>query len=447
MQSGLSRDANYVKHFSMKHKKHTASAIEFEAGNKVALLNNGDEFVPDLVEEIARATEEVLIETYEFAEDDVGKSVFDACKKAVANGAEVKLTIDAYGSSDFCSDDFIFDFVKAGIKIYLYEPKHRLPFNAQAYGRLHRKLAVIDNKIGYVGGVNLTEKYTLKFGEDGMRDFMLRIEGPATDQVRKHCLENIPDDEPYKDEATLKPARDQGNTELALTCRDNHVGRRRAIEMCYLDAINEAKHSITLACAYFFPGLRLRHALRKAADRGVKVRLIFQKKPDIPLVLTAARSHYAHFLHHGIEIYEYKTRPLHAKVAAIDDNWCTIGSSNLDPWSLTLNLEANILVKDSTLTRELRGELETLIDESEAINKADYGRCVSLKSIGYRVSWWFFRLLLKFAVLIKVGNPLVRRLRRDGDAIDNTAKRLDGNKQTVEHERIDNRNSERANCT
>ncbi len=154
----------------------------------------------------------------------------------------------------------------------------------------------------------------------------------------------------------------------AFVLRDN-LRRRRTIEHAYADAIGSAQHSVDIVCPYFYPGQRIRQALRRAADRGVRVRLLLQGKLDYRLAGWAAEALYADLLRHRIEIYEYTPAFLHAKVAVVDGEWATVGSSNIDPLSLLVNLEANVVVLDRPFAACLAGEIETAIAASARVGE------------------------------------------------------------------------------
>jgi cardiolipin synthase len=145
--------------------------------------------------------------------------------------------------------------------------------------------------------------------------------------------------------------------------RDNQQ-HRRDIEMQYRTALRLARRRVVIANAYFFPGYRLLKDLRRAARRGVQVDLIVQGEPDMAIVRFAASMLYAHLLRAGVRVHEYCKRPFHGKVAVVDDEWATVGSSNLDPLSLALNLEANVVVRDSGFAQQLRERLDALMAES-----------------------------------------------------------------------------------
>jgi cardiolipin synthase len=160
--------------------------------------------------------------------------------------------------------------------------------------------------------------------------------------------------------ASNSPPRDAGEGLAMFVVRDNHE-HRDDIERHYRIALRAARQEVVIANAYFFPGYRLLKEMRRAARRGVDVHLILQGEPDMPIVKVAARMLYDHLLRARVQIHEYCQRPLHGKVALADDEWATVGSSNLDPLSLALNLEANLIIRDRGFNRELRASLETLM--------------------------------------------------------------------------------------
>ncbi len=198
----------------------------------------------------------------------------------------------------------------------------------------------------------------------------MEIEGPIVDTIRRFARAALRIGQPRRgwlrrkhEEAEESPLPKVGNAQVMFVTRDNR-DHRTDIERHYRAAIRLARHRVTIANAYFFPGYLLLKELRKAARRGVEVRLILQGEPDMPIVKTAASLLYNHLLRAGVKIYEYAERPLHGKVAVVDDEWSTVGSSNLDPLSLSLNLEANVMILDREFNRHLSERLGALISNS-----------------------------------------------------------------------------------
>jgi len=228
------------------------------------------------------------------------------------------------------------------------------------FRRMHRKIVVIDGRVAFVGGINFSADHLEDFGPEAKQDYSMRIEGPLAARIRTFAIAQL-DAAGRRGRTRLAPPEHAGDADAMLVTRDNHR-HRDDIERQYRAAIRSARHEITIANAYFFPGYRLLKAMRRAARRGVRVRLILQGQPDLAIAAYAAATLHAYLMRAGISIHEYCKRPLHGKVAVIDEEWATVGSSNLDPLSLALNLEANVIVRDRTFAQQLRVALERLID-------------------------------------------------------------------------------------
>jgi cardiolipin synthase len=229
---------------------------------------------------------------------------------------------------------------------------------------------VVDGKRAFVGGINYSADHLADFGPAAKQDYAVEIEGPIVGTIRRFARAAPRVGQPRRawlrrrhEEAEDASLPKPGAAQVMFVTRDNR-DHRTDIERHYRAAIRLARRRVTIANAYFFPGYRLLKEMRKAARRGVEVRLILQGEPDMPIVKRAASMLYDHLLRAGVKIYEYTERPLHGKVATVDDEWSTVGSSNLDPLSLSLNLEANVMILDRDFTRHLNGRLEVLIRNS-----------------------------------------------------------------------------------
>jgi cardiolipin synthase len=229
---------------------------------------------------------------------------------------------------------------------------------------------VVDAERAFVGGINFSADHLADFGPAAKQDYAVEIEGPIVDTIRRFARAAPRIGQPRRNwlRRRHEDARESalprvGSAQAMFVTRDNR-DHRTDIERHYRAAIRLARRRVIIANAYFFPGYRLLKELRKAARRGVDVRLVLQGEPDMPIVKTAASLLYNHLLRAGVKIYEYTERPLHGKVAIVDDEWSTVGSSNLDPLSLSLNLEANVMILDRDFNQELGENLETLIRSS-----------------------------------------------------------------------------------
>ncbi|VTU13286.1 cardiolipin synthase ClsB [Variovorax sp. RA8] len=342
-------------------------AQRWTTGNRVEVLENGEQFFPRVFEAIRSAEREVIIETFILFEDKVGLALHEAMREAALRGVKVDLMIDGFGSPDL-SDEFIQGLSDAGVRVRVFDPGRRfLGQRLNLFRRMHRKITVVDGRLAFVGGINFSADHMMDFGPKAKQDYAVELEGPIVSEIHRFVLHAIAVGNKGAGwfRRRLKAAPQQanaaaGDAQVQFVTRDN---RRHTndIERHYLAAIRSARQRIVIANAYFFPGYRLIKALRRAARRGVEVNLILQGEPDMPIVKVAASMLYHHLLHAGVHVHEYCQRPLHGKVALVDEHWSTIGSSNLDPLSLSLNLEANVIVRDAKFALQLDERLGFLM--------------------------------------------------------------------------------------
>lgn len=337
------------------------------SGNSVELLENGEEFFPRVFEAIAAARSEVLLETFILFDDKVGRGLHAALIEAAQRGVQVDMTIDGWGSPDL-SEEFLSTLLAAGVRVHVFDPAPGIFRRVRLFRRLHRKLIVIDGTIAFVGGINFSADHLADFGPEAKQDYSIEVHGPIVDHMRAFALGAVKKTKDRrrwfrKPESTPPSSSAVGNVTAAFVWRDNNRNTSD-IERHYRMAIRLARERVMIANAYFFPGYAFLKELRKAARRGVQVSLILQGNPDMPIVQTAASMLYHYLLSAGVQIYEYCDRPLHGKVAIVDDEWATVGSSNLDPLSLSLNLEANVMIRDRTFNAQLAEKLQCLVDNS-----------------------------------------------------------------------------------
>ncbi|HRH79445.1 MAG TPA: cardiolipin synthase ClsB [Thiobacillaceae bacterium] len=346
----------------------------FRPGNRLTLLENGASYFPALLEALDGARQEIHLESYIFEPDDTGRAVLDALIRAARRDVRVHMLLDGFGCRDF-PPEIAEKLAAAGVQLMFFrpEPSFLLRFRRHRLRRMHRKIVLIDARIAFVGGINVIDDRTgqpLRGRQPAHRyDYAVRMEGPVLVDVwqavrrlwwlvRWSRIGHRPglgrDPQPDAHAIGTQPA--------AFLVRDN-LRNRRAIESAYLDAIRAAREEILIANAYFLPGRRFRQALIQAARRGVRVVLLMQGATDHRLYLLAAQALYGHFLENGVEIHEYRASYLHAKVATVDEDWSTVGSSNIDPFSLVMAREGNVFVRDCRFTDELRRSLHQAIRE------------------------------------------------------------------------------------
>jgi cardiolipin synthase A/B len=356
----------------------SAASTRWTPGNHFRLLENGEAFFPAVFEAIAQAEREVIIETFILFEDKVGNELHAALIAAAQRGVKVDLTIDGWGSHGL-SPAFVDALTTSGVTLHVFDPIWRLfGRSLNALRRMHRKIVVVDGRLAMVGGINYSADHLADFGPQAKQDYAVECTGPIVEQIGAFARSQIRPQTsarrwPWRRSAAEPVRRDAGSADALFVTRDNHR-HRDDIERHYRIAIRSAKREVTIANAYFFPGYRMLRELRRAARRGVRVNLILQGEPDMPIVTFGSRLLYDHLLRAGVRIFEYCERPLHGKVAAVDELWSTVGSSNLDPLSLSLNLEANVVIRDADFNASLRERLAVLMETSCTEIHADPSR-------------------------------------------------------------------------
>ncbi|CAI3804588.1 Cardiolipin synthase B [Pseudomonas sp. MM221] len=345
-------------------------------GNHVQLLINGEQYYPRVFEAMAQAREEILLETFIIFDDKVGQALRQTLIEVAQRGVRVEVAVDGYGTADL-PDAFISSMTAAGVRFHAFDPQPRLAgMRTNLFRRLHRKIVVVDGQRAFIGGINYSADHLGDFGPQAKQDYAVEVVGPVVAQVHASCCRMLAP--VLESVGRVEPPNAAGPTSAVLVERDN--GRHRNdIEVCYLQAFRKARQRIVVANAYFFPGYRLLRELRNAARRGVEVTLILQGQPDMRWVRALSRLLYNYLLRDDVRIHEYCKRPLHGKVALVDDDWSTVGSSNLDPLSLSFNLEANLIIRDRAFNHGLYAHLSEL---SQAHCKA-----VTLER-AVRGYWW-----------------------------------------------------------
>ena len=304
-----------------------------------------------------------MLETFILFEDKIGKELHAALLAAAQRGVEVHVLVDGFGSPDL-SEQFVSSLVAAGVHFRIFDPGRRiLGQRLNVLRRMHRKIVVVDGALGLIGGINYSADHLADFGAEAKQDYAVAVRGPIVAQIHHFTRNAVVSPEPSLRHSAPTTGTPAGTAQAVFVTRDNNR-HTNDIERHYRAAVRTARTRVVIANAYFFPGYRFIREMRRAAQRGVDVRLVLQGQPDMPIVRTAASMLYDHLLRAGVRIYEYCDRPLHGKVALVDDNWSTVGSSNLDPLSLSLNLEANVVIRDEAFNAHLHERLAHLMEHS-----------------------------------------------------------------------------------
>lgn len=431
----------------------SATAPERE-GNSVELLVGGDQLFPKALQAIEQASHQVRIETYIFADDTAGEAFFDAMCAAAKRGVEVRLVLDGFGGQEGVRT-WVPRLQEQGVQVRVFRPEgFFFKLNPRRLRRMHRKIIAVDNEIAFVGGINLiddmnhegernelrvaTERAEQRkrpvWGASGaMReramlvntdllgqtlgpryDFAVQLQGPVVRDIW-HNMEwlwlqigpggRVTDtfssswwkervgqlQEALARQQAMPKPKSVGKVKVQLAVRDNFRMRRR-IERAYVQAIGKAQRSVILSNAYFLPGNKMRKALLAARARGVHVQLLLQGRVEYRFQHYATQSLYSSLLGAGVDIYEYLPSFLHAKVAVVDGQWATVGSSNLDPLSCLFAREANVIVYNREFASQLRGELLAAIEQGGRQIQADeHAQRPRMERL---ISWLCYKLML-----------------------------------------------------
>lgn len=404
-------------------------------GNRLALLRGGRMLFPAMIEAIDAARHSVWLASYIVHTDDAAEAVARALAAAARRGVQVRVVVDGFGS--LAGLPVWRRWVEpAGVALTVFRPLDRWwrLLHPGQLRRLHQKLCVVDADrpdapgVGFVGGINLIDDcHDLNHGwaTQPRLDFAVRVEGPLVADIAQAVQavwsraalgqewraelgallrSNAPMNRLRDLAASLRAVRGTpalaadaaplSPVRAAFLMRDN-LRRRRVIEQDYIRAMSRARERIVIVCPYFYPGQLFRRTLCRAARRGVRVHLLLQGKVDYRLAALAARVLYDELRGAGVEIHEYTPAWLHAKVALVDDDWATVGSSNIDPLSLLLNLEANVVVREPAFTAELARACEAAIAEATPVARTPLRPGLTgLLQRGF-VAWlahWFLRL-------------------------------------------------------
>lgn len=358
-------------------------------GNRVTLLEDGEEAYPAMLEAIASARQTILMDSYIFNDDKAGRLFADALAERAGAGVQVHLTVDGVGTINV-PDEFFADLARSNVAVLEYRPVAPWRLGWGLLRRNHRKLLVVDGRIGFVGGINIGDNWLpQRLGGRGWHDIHVRIEGPAVTTLSRLALAT------WLSRTGLAPnprlfsqgAEAVGDTHVSIVGSSERK-KRRPIRSAYLRAIKHAKRYVYIANAYFIPDRGLRRALRNAVRRGVDVRVMVPADGDILPAQLASQALLGHALRSGLRVFRWQGAMLHAKTAVIDDEWATVGSFNLDHRSWSMNLEVNVIVPEAEFATELR-----------EIFERDETRCVELARETWRARPLWKRLIERFFFL------------------------------------------------
>ena len=350
--------------------------IPYTKNNDVLVLNGAHAKFGSLLDDISKAKHHIHLEYFNFRNDSINKVLIEALVKKVREGVEVRAMFDAFGnmSNDSPLKNKDLEAIRAqGIQIVKFDPI-RFPWINHAFSRDHRKIVVIDGKIGYTGGINVADYYLN--GIEGLgewRDMHARVTGEAVNELQRIFLETWEQEsgEHIEGDVYYPQHTHEGGADIAVVDRWPRKTPER-MRRAYANAIHSAKDSITLINPYFIPMPIVSKALEKAIDDGVKVTILLSAEGDIKAIPDGVWREGYRLMKRGAEVYMYTGGFNHAKVMCIDGKFCTIGSANLNSRSLMYDYETNLFIFGKEDTEELQHYIELDKQRSFKLTKEIY---------------------------------------------------------------------------
>lgn len=374
-----------------------ATGAPLIAGNKVTLLYDGPQTMAAMTEAIIAAKDHINLETYIFDQDEIGLRFADLLIARQRDGVQVNIIYDSFGT--FGTPQAFFDRMReAGIQLLAFNPVNPMKLNGswEPNNRDHRKILVVDGVVAFTGGVNISSTYsnsslfrskTRRSSKVGWRDTHIKIEGPAVAALQWIFLDNWASQESpdLPDRNFFPPLSESGDKLVRVLASE--PGGDYEIYKAYILAIQEAKNTVHITCAYFVPDAQILRALIEAAHRGVDVKIILPGVTDVGMVFYAAQSFYSEMLACGIKIYQLQIAVLHAKTAVVDSAWATVGSTNIDTRSFLHNSEINVVVFGEEFGKAMEKGFSEDLSSSVEVSKEKWEQ----RPLGDRLKEWTAR--------------------------------------------------------
>lgn len=348
-----------------KFNRKSRMDISSHSSKKIELIRSGEDFFDRLLLLISNAKSELHLQTYIFENDATGKEVAQALKVAALRNVKVYVLLDGFGSASL-PKHFINDLVSNGINIRFFAPFFSM--NSLYLGRrLHHKVAVADEEIALVGGINIADKYHGTKGIAPWLDYAVQVTNPAIATYLERLCKTIYFKKHRESIVTTKNSFHLAKGVSAHVIQNDWLHRKNEIYDAYINAIQNAKEEITILGSYFFPGRRFSKALKEVSMSGVKVKLVLSGVSDVPLARRATNHLYTSLLKNNIELFEWSNSILHGKVATVDHTWTTVGSFNLNHLSSYGSIELNLEIISKEFSKTIATSLNDVIGQCEQI--------------------------------------------------------------------------------
>ncbi len=376
--------------------------VPYVANNDVKLLESGGGYFKELLAAIDSAKQEILYETYIYANDDTARAVTDALIRAAKRDVKVRVLVDWFGTGRH-------DCCRLGEEFAQHCVHYRMfnPWFKRGAARSHRKICVVDGETAFVGGINTNDDWHHDYAPYAKLpaprwDFAVRVRGPLVERIHRESQAqwtraghlNIKHRyHLFRETRKQAPGLGERPMRAGFVVRDN-LRNRRTIQRTYLQAIGRARKRVLMATPYFAPGRKFRQALAQAAQRGVDVCLLIGVG-EFRMQDAVANSFYPQLLAAGVRIVEYRKTQLHAKVAVVDDDWATVGSSNCDGLSLFVNQEANVVVRDARFASSMAAQIEGGIADGVPVGLDDLKQLSWVRRTGHEAAYLLYKLTMR----------------------------------------------------
>ncbi|HEY2347848.1 MAG TPA: phospholipase D-like domain-containing protein [Puia sp.] len=370
----------------------------YSVQNKIKLVRGGKPYFDQIIEMINRAEKIIQFQVYIFDYDETGKAVTDALIAAAKRNVQIYLMADGYASQSL-PKSFIQETDQSGIHFRFFEPLFKSR-NSYFGRRMHHKVVLVDNRFALVGGVNISNHYNDLENQPGWLDFALFMEGEVANDLCRVC------EEVWNGYLPIKPVRLCNYKEVSFDIppdkycevrvrRNDWITKKNQVSRSYLEMFNKAEDHIIMMSGYFLPGAGIRRNMKRAAARGVKIKLILAGMSDVMVAKYAERYMYNWIFRNQIELFEYKPCVLHGKVSTYDKKWATIGSYNVNIISAFASLELNIDVNDQGFAGMLDDTMQKIIqNDCVQVTKENFTSHNGIfNKIWELICYWFVRLL------------------------------------------------------
>lgn len=369
----------------------------------IELVHSGKDYFVRLRNIISNAQNEIHLQTYIFENDSTGLEVVEALKQAAARNVKVFVLVDGYGSFKLPNSIFR-DLVKQGISIRFFSPWYSIN-NFYVGRRLHHKVIVADGEVALIGGINIADKYRGSDSKTPWLDYAIQINGAAFGKPLQQLCGNIYSKENKLRKRSIVSDINEDKGAVIKLLRNDWLNQKNEISNAYISRLKKADKEVLIVASYFLPGRKFSKVLKRAAKRGVKIKIILSGVSDLPIVMRATRYLYSSLLEQGIELLEWNKSVLHGKLALIDGTWTTIGSFNINHLSSYGSIEMNVETNSSKFSQTLVKHLSVIIEQCETIT---FETVKSRKGILESIKNWTAYFLVRIALIIATYLPYKR---------------------------------------